>query len=73
MARDQLIEQILDHLMLMGADVDRLAGAAARFNGLNRTDLRCMDFLQREGPLTAGRLAELTGLTTGAMTTDTLR
>ncbi len=31
------------------------------------TDLECLDFLAR-GPITAGALAELTGLTTGAIT-----
>jgi DNA-binding MarR family transcriptional regulator len=36
--------------------------------GINRTDLRCLDVLDQEGPTTAGRLAELMGLTTGATT-----
>jgi DNA-binding MarR family transcriptional regulator len=31
--------------------------------------MRCLDFVQLEGSVTAGRLAELTGLTTGAITT----
>jgi DNA-binding MarR family transcriptional regulator len=35
--------------------------------GMNSTDLECLDHILR-GPLTAGRLAELTGLTTGAIT-----
>jgi DNA-binding MarR family transcriptional regulator len=36
---------------------------------INRTDMRCVDVLDQEGRLTAGRLAALTGLTTGAITT----
>jgi DNA-binding MarR family transcriptional regulator len=36
--------------------------------GLNATDLEALDLLVRHGPLTAGRLAEVTGLTTGAVT-----
>ncbi len=36
--------------------------------GMNRTDLECLDILNVTGPITAGRLAELTGLTTGAVT-----
>src|SRR4051794_32053548 len=36
--------------------------------GLNLTDLSCTGILSAEGPITAGRLAELTGLTTGAIT-----
>lgn len=36
--------------------------------GLHVTDHKCMHFLHRFGPMSAGRLAELTGLTTGAVT-----
>jgi DNA-binding MarR family transcriptional regulator len=36
--------------------------------GVNRTDLRCLNIIDNEGPLTAGRLAELSGLTTAAVT-----
>lgn len=43
--------------------------AAASRAGLGVTDHKCMDFIQRATePLHAGRLAELTGLTTGAIT-----
>jgi len=35
--------------------------------GMNSTDLECLDHISR-GPVTAGRLAELTGATTGAIT-----
>lgn len=36
--------------------------------GLNPTDHKALDLITREGSVTAGRLAELTGLTTGAVT-----
>ncbi|MEN1990122.1 MULTISPECIES: MarR family winged helix-turn-helix transcriptional regulator [Paenibacillus] len=36
--------------------------------GLNATDHKCLDFLNRTGAVTAGQLAQLTGLTTGAVT-----
>jgi DNA-binding MarR family transcriptional regulator len=36
--------------------------------GINVTDWKCADVISQEGPLTAGRLAELTGLSTGAIT-----
>ena len=36
--------------------------------GINRTDLRCLNIIENEGPLTAGHLAELSGLTTAAVT-----
>jgi DNA-binding MarR family transcriptional regulator len=36
--------------------------------GISNSDMECIDFLNVEGRMTAGRLAELTGLTTGAIT-----
>lgn len=36
--------------------------------GLNLTDHKCLDILLQRGPITAGRLAEASGLTTGAIT-----
>ncbi|EPG64760.1 MarR family winged helix-turn-helix transcriptional regulator [Leptospira wolffii] len=36
--------------------------------GINSTDMESGDFLNIYGPMTAGKLAELTGLTTGAVT-----
>src|ERR1700722_9954215 len=40
---------------------------AKKFN-LSRTDMRCLDLLGRRGPMTAGQLAEESGLSTGAVT-----
>ena len=40
----------------------------ANVAGISGSDLECLDFLNLEGRVTAGRLAELTGLTTGAIT-----
>jgi DNA-binding MarR family transcriptional regulator len=65
--RDQLIEQILEHLLVMGGDVDRLTGVAAGFNRLNRTDLRALEAL-RAGGMTAGDLARALSVTSGATT-----
>src|SRR6266481_3134326 len=44
------------------------AQAVADRAGVSSSDMDCMDFLNVEGRMTAGRLAELTGLTTGAIT-----
>ncbi len=41
--------------------------AVAERLGMNSTDLECLDHISR-GPVTAGMLAEVTGLTTGAIT-----
>jgi DNA-binding MarR family transcriptional regulator len=43
--------------------------AVAERLGLNPTDLKCLDLARTESDVTAGRLAELTGLTTAAVTT----
>jgi DNA-binding MarR family transcriptional regulator len=48
---------------------DRFDQAVADALGLNRTDMRCMDVIEREGPVPAGKLAQATGLTSGAITT----
>lgn len=56
-------------------EVRRFNGLGASFfravagqTGMNVTDLQVIDILDVTGPTTAGRLAELTGLTTGAIT-----
>jgi DNA-binding MarR family transcriptional regulator len=45
-----------------------LSEAAADRLGMASSDIECFDLLSLRGPMTAGRLAELTGLTTGAIT-----
>jgi DNA-binding MarR family transcriptional regulator len=42
--------------------------AVAERSGLNLTDLHCINILTLTGPITAGRLGEMMGLTTGAIT-----
>lgn len=42
--------------------------AAAARSGMTVTDMQVMDILESAGPTTAGQLADLTGLTTGAIT-----
>jgi DNA-binding transcriptional regulator GbsR (MarR family) len=42
--------------------------AIAHRIGLNGTDHKCADLLFQMGPMTAGELAEWTGVTTGAIT-----
>src|SRR5258707_5633352 len=55
--------------------IRRSSGVGAIFShtvadraGVSSSDLECLDFLNLEGRVTAGRLAEVTGLTTGAIT-----
>jgi len=42
--------------------------AAAGQSGMTVTDMQVIDLLENSGPMTAGQLADLTGLTTGAIT-----
>lgn len=64
----EVFEELIDEVRRSQAATDRFDQAVADAVGLNRTDMRCLDHIQREGPVTAGALAEATGLTTGAMT-----
>jgi DNA-binding MarR family transcriptional regulator len=56
-------------LRALHSAVDVLNQAVADALGINRTDLRCIEILSRDGPQTAGNLASAAGLTTGAATT----
>src|SRR5271157_6269130 len=51
----------------LGAASDFNEGLAKKLK-LSRTDMRCLDLIGRLGPMTAGRLAEESGLTNGAVT-----
>src|ERR1700733_5432976 len=42
--------------------------AIANLAGVSVTDLKCLDYVDRGGDVTAGDLARMTGLTTGAIT-----
>lgn len=61
--------ELLDEVRRSQGATDRFDQAVADALGMNRTDMRCTDVLDREGRVTAGRLAEVTGLTSGAITT----
>jgi DNA-binding MarR family transcriptional regulator len=66
---DELIDQVGVELGELRRAGDQLDEAVALQFGLNRTDLRCLDILYRRGRVTAGELAEESGLTPGAITT----
>ena len=69
MTKDELVDELTLAVRAAQAAVDEMDEAAAHALGINRTDQRCLDVIDREGPLTAGRLAERSGLTTAAVTT----
>lgn len=66
--RDELVVEVAVEIRAFQTAVDALDEAVADRLGINRTDLRCLDLLERHGPMTAGELATASGLTTGAVT-----
>ena len=71
MSRDtkrKLAENMLHLVRAHEAANDKFDEIACTKLGINRTDLRCLNIVDNEGPMTAGRLAERSGLTTAAVT-----
>ena len=67
-ARAALMQELENVMRRASAQGAMFAKTVADRAGISSSDLECMDFLNVEGRMTAGRLAELTGLTTGAIT-----
>ena len=67
-ARAALLSDLEEAMRRTSAQGVLYGQAVANVAGISGSDLDCMDFLNLEGRMTAGRLAELTGLTTGAIT-----
>jgi DNA-binding MarR family transcriptional regulator len=67
--KQNLFYELLDEVRKSQLATDRFDQAVADALGMNRTDMRLTDVLDREGRVTAGRLAQETGLTSGAITT----
>ena len=65
---DALRTEITDLLLRFIAGVVLHSNEVARRVGLGPSDAQFLGLLRLEGPLTPGRLAELTGLTTGSVT-----
>jgi DNA-binding MarR family transcriptional regulator len=72
MSREKKEQLLVDELIHMAraheAANDAFDEVAREKLGVNRTDLRCLNIIDNSGPMTAGRLAELSGLTTAAVT-----
>jgi DNA-binding MarR family transcriptional regulator len=64
-----IFDELISEVRRSQSATDRFDQAVADALGLNRTDMRCLDTIEREGLVSAGRLAEATGLTSGAITT----
>jgi DNA-binding MarR family transcriptional regulator len=61
-------EYVLELLREMTGQSIVMSAAIAKSAGLSATDLEVLGAIQQHGPLTAGRLGELTGLSPAAVT-----
>jgi DNA-binding MarR family transcriptional regulator len=68
MKKAELIGRLFDAVRANQLATDKMDDAAARGMGVNRTDARALDIVERLGPVTAGRLSIDAGLTSGAVT-----
>src|SRR5437016_10542805 len=68
MKREEIIEAITQKFREMSTETILFHQAVADVLGLYITDHKCFDLLYRFGAMPAGKLGELTGLTTGAVT-----
>lgn len=67
-ARAALLQELENAMRRSSAQGVIFGQTVANVAGISGSDLECLDFLNLEGRVTAGRLAEVTGLTTGAIT-----
>jgi DNA-binding MarR family transcriptional regulator len=68
-SREDVLAEVAEELRLSGVANDTADQVVADFLGLNRTDMRCLDIIERLDGVSAGRLASAAGLSTGAVTT----
>ncbi|MCC7447804.1 MAG: MarR family transcriptional regulator [Anaerolineae bacterium] len=66
--RQQLSEQMDWALRDLSTSTVLAVTSIAQQVGMGPNDLKCAELLVRNGPMTAGQLADATGLTTGAIT-----
>src|SRR3978361_2138665 len=67
--RENIVACVMEELRRSSTRAVVFHAAIAERLGLNPSDHKCADLICNEtGPVTAGRLAELTGLSTGAIT-----
>jgi DNA-binding MarR family transcriptional regulator len=68
LSKPELIQKLIAAIRASQTATDAFDHAVADYVGLDRTAYRCLDILDQEGPMTAGRLAERARLSPGAMT-----
>jgi DNA-binding MarR family transcriptional regulator len=68
MKREETIQAIIEKRREMSTETIMFHQGIADVLGLHITDHKCLDLIRQYGAMPAGRLAELTSLTTGAVT-----
>jgi DNA-binding MarR family transcriptional regulator len=66
--RHTLLQQLEHAVRVTSAQGTLFSHAMTERLGINSSDLECLDIVMVRGPVTAGELAQATGLTTGAIT-----
>src|SRR4051794_9062578 len=66
--RGRLEAELIDEIRGSQTAVHQMDEAAHQALGINGTDGRCLDIIDRRGSISAGQLASEAGLTTGAVT-----
>ena len=66
--KSELIDELVREFRTSGSQDDAFDHLAAQRLGVNETDLHCLNIVENAGGITAGKLAVLSGLTTGAVT-----
>jgi len=66
--KSELIDALVREFRTSGNQDDAFDALAAQRLGVNETDLHCLNIVENAGGITAGKLALLAGLTTGAVT-----
>jgi DNA-binding MarR family transcriptional regulator len=67
-AKESLADRIGDLVRESQRATDITDDLVCQLLGVNRTDSRCLDILDQRGQMTAGALAQESGLSTGAIT-----
>jgi DNA-binding MarR family transcriptional regulator len=68
MSKQSLIDQLSLQMRAQHNARDVFDELVCERLGVNHTDHRCLDILERNGPMTAGALADAAGLSPGAIT-----
>ena len=68
MSREQLIDEVIQQVRRSQTANQTFDLTVGELLGINQTDMRCLDIIQRRGGVSAGDLAREAGLTTGAVT-----